>query len=231
MGTLKLVTITGAADDTDPRLMQALSDEFPFVEWGLLFSRGRCGLEPRYPSLKWLESSGNFTFRRSVHLCGNLARRAAQGYTDVFECVDLLIPAVRRVQLNISNNVKFHELVRLGNVGALPVQVIIQVRQFADAPFDRMSDPVLLHDRSGGRGLTGDFETPINAHFTGFAGGIGPSNITETIERIQAMNFPNDYWIDMESGVRQCDQLHLGKVRVVLKSAAPFITTAPEAKT
>lgn len=228
MGRLRLVTITGASDDTDPHEMQSITDEFPFVEWGLLFSRGRCGFEHRYPSLKWLEGLERFTFRRSVHLCGNLARRAAQGYSDVFQCVDLLIPSVRRVQINVSNKVNFRELLQFRCMGALNVQVIVQVKRFADAPFDEPSDPVLLYDMSGGRGLVTEFEHPTNHNFTGFAGGIAPSNITGTIRRINAMNFPNDYWIDMESGVREADRLDLSMVRDVLQSASSYIVPKGE---
>lgn len=40
---LTRVTITGADDAVEPAELQALSHEFPFVEWGILHSYKRFG--------------------------------------------------------------------------------------------------------------------------------------------------------------------------------------------
>ena len=37
---LTRVTITGADDSVEPRALAELSEAFPFVEWGLLMSKG-----------------------------------------------------------------------------------------------------------------------------------------------------------------------------------------------
>lgn len=47
------VTITGADDDVDPSALEDLSDEFPFVEWGILRSAKREG--PDYMRMKWMK--------------------------------------------------------------------------------------------------------------------------------------------------------------------------------
>ena len=54
---LTRVTITGADDAVDPGALVALSAEFPFVEWGILFSKSREG-EARYPSAEWAARIG-----------------------------------------------------------------------------------------------------------------------------------------------------------------------------
>lgn len=52
---LDRVTITGADDSVDVSELSRLTDEFPFVEWGILFSQSKQGTK-RYPSWEWIES-------------------------------------------------------------------------------------------------------------------------------------------------------------------------------
>ena len=68
---LKFVTMTGADDLVKPRDLYLLSQKYPFVEWAFLMSRTRTGLEPRYPSLKWLSEVSNYDINKAVHLCGS----------------------------------------------------------------------------------------------------------------------------------------------------------------
>lgn len=55
---IKIVTITGADDNTNHSDMINISKDFPFVEWGILFSSSRQGSE-RYPSIEWVNELMN----------------------------------------------------------------------------------------------------------------------------------------------------------------------------
>lgn len=81
---LRKVTLTGIDEGVDPWDLITLTEEFPFVEWGVLFSRDRRGKENRYPGKDWLKKLGEHTrffekerrtkFPLSAHLCGHYAR-------------------------------------------------------------------------------------------------------------------------------------------------------------
>lgn len=45
--------MTGADDATDIDELLKLSDQFPFVEWGILFSQSSAS-KPKYPTKEWL---------------------------------------------------------------------------------------------------------------------------------------------------------------------------------
>jgi hypothetical protein len=51
---LKCVTLTGADDSILPEDLVALSRDFPFVEFGILFCRTFQGRRPGFPSEDWL---------------------------------------------------------------------------------------------------------------------------------------------------------------------------------
>ena len=75
----EFITFTGVDQWTDPREMLALSQQYP-IEWGILFSPKRQGVDPRYPPLAYIESivSGH-DLRFSAHLCGADARSVLEG--------------------------------------------------------------------------------------------------------------------------------------------------------
>jgi hypothetical protein len=98
---LTRVTITGADDLVPVSLLRALSDEFPFVEWGVLRSATREGA-PRYPKAEWREelehvSRSSHEMSLSAHFCGQLVRDTMTGDMKWFKS----LPAeYDRVQLN-----------------------------------------------------------------------------------------------------------------------------------
>ena len=54
-----------------------------------------------------------------------------------------------------------------------------------------------------------------------------PGNVAGVLEAIAAVVPPGyETWIDMESGVRTDDEFDLGKVRAVLRAAAPYALAA-----
>jgi phosphoribosylanthranilate isomerase len=73
----------------------------------------------------------------------------------------------------------------------------------------------VLFDASGGRGILGDWHSPIPGKICGYAGGLGPDNVLQELEKISAIcNKP--FWIDMEGKLRTDDKFDLTKCVAVL---------------
>jgi phosphoribosylanthranilate isomerase len=239
---LGLVTITGADDSVDPYLLIHLSRFYPFVEWGVLSSEKRRGTA-RYPSFAWLKefeklASERLSVNTSLHLCGAEARRAIAMAREF--CPHM---PWKRVQLNGYQPGAIRECRR----PRTEFSFIFQARSpdtlgevIRDA---RDADAHLLFDPSGGAGKSPE-SWPASfgdgtGVFVGFAGGIGPSNVSSTLETLAEMNrgLPL-FWVDMESGVRKSgnyemefektngfkdtSRFDIDKVRDVLEAAREF---------
>lgn len=229
---LNTVTISGADDGVDPEALFRLYEEFPFVEWGILFSEKRSGL-PRYPSKPWINRLASYSppMRLSAHLCGDLARRAILGDFEVKEPENW-----RRVQLNGvsipengSERVKFTSMTRRWM--HRHIEWIFQCRDYGQLiEFDGFAKNLLygskLFDPSAGRGVETRAWPQYPPDNTGYAGGIKPSTVVGVIREIEEIqrSKPQDYWIDMESGVRDASNVFdLYLVRQVLEAAKPFV--------
>ncbi len=226
------VTITGADDAVDPSDLLRLSEEFPFVEWGILQSPKRLGT-PRYPSDGWVAGWHRAVKNASVrvqwafHLCGGAARSTVLGGEG------WLHPTPQRAQINgyvpggcAARGVS--GLVALSD--AFGVEFILQCRHVGDIQaiaHDSQQIPraSVLFDASGGCGKSPATwpRRPFGTRF-GWAGGIGPDNVDDVISELHCadMSVMHDShaWIDMESGVRTDDRLDLVKVRRVLECVA-----------
>jgi hypothetical protein len=230
---LRQVTFTGADDRTNPADLAALSREYPFVEWAVMFSGSRTGRESRFPSLGQLERIGDLNANLAVHLNDRLARDAASGDGYPVEAVLQFVRGARRVQINLFREVDHYpDLFRhLRDERRAPeVEFIVQVYGF-DSPVATAARHVsgtgrvtFLHDVSGGRGVVGRFEPPVNDDYVGFAGGIHAGNVEEKLQEIAALGHANPFWIDMETGVRTEDRFDLDKVERVLRLVRPFIS-------
>lgn len=220
---LRCVTITGADDNVDPVDLVRLSAEFPFVEWGILFSPKRSGT-PRYPSMEWERRTGSFwsRIRCAAHLCGEFTRRTVEGDPSVIET---LPPWFRRVQLNGVDL----KAPALGSVIAAHrnVDFILQARDrdelTAALAIDRPAiSCAALYDPSGGKGLRQvSWPRTFARTAVGFAGGIGPDNVVGHLDALA--EYGQRFWIDMESRVRTNDAFDLGLVREVLELVAEWL--------
>lgn len=255
---LKVVTLTGADDslgEHGPSEMLKLSEEFPFVEWGILI-----GSKPgrsRFPGLAFFERlheawahrlESETEFRLSLHLCGSILDTVKRGR--------LLLPTwvpwgiFRRVQLNwhaeeLSSVEWVNTLKALAELGAASYQglfeeAIFQVDGVNDLDFEsfdpngepRMIRPRLsgLFDTSHGAGRLpgGGWRKPIDGHkWCGYAGGLGPMNIAEELPKIQAAAGDVPFWVDMETRLYDGrDQFDLGRCRAVLEACRPFVEGA-----
>lgn len=92
--------------------------------------------------------------------------------------------------------------------------------------FDQLRRFHILFDRSGGKGIapTGlDWTEAPQGAFCGYAGGIGPDNLEEMVQRASGLAGGQPYWIDMESRVREKDVLKIDRVARVLDLAKQFV--------
>lgn len=236
------VTFTGA--DTNTRIddMIKISSMFPFVEWGILFSESRQGLESRYPVQEWiielLDRVEHIPFvQLSAHLCGGWVRAILDEGVFSF----LYRPSLRfnRIQLNLSTDAMRTALIlKPALMSALPDKArrpIILGCNYANLSFRRQvftrSNIYPLFDASGGRGKTvsewpnqlmefDDLNKPI---YCGYSGGLAPNNIKESLEAISKVTQENsEIWIDMESGVRTNNEFDLEKCTSVINSVLEF---------
>lgn len=234
--SLTRVTISGADDGVDPAELARLSAEFPFVEWGILYSAKRNG-EPRYPSLGWRVRLGKIETRMqlSLHLCGQVARDVLEGDTELIGTVD---DDYQRIQVNgwQPSGQEFRSVV-LGESREFILQArceedlpraSLEISAIeAEVPSEWTGAVSVLYDVSGGQGITPPswptHRLPMRFGWgrLGYAGGIGPDNVVAVLLAIGAV--PQDFWIDMESGVRTDDKFDLAKVRRVLDLAEPFV--------
>ena len=226
------VTLTGADDNTSIEEMYRLSAKYPFVEWGVLFSRAKSGVE-RYPSDEWVQDlkklGGLGTLNLSAHLCGGYVKDAFKGVITFLED-EGMDETFGRIQLNCykqrlkqafeNENVwramkRAHRPVILGgNYSGLQV------------PSDKFETNTVspLFDASGGHGDSPrEWPKSIQNLFCGYAGGLGPENIDEELHRIEDVVGDKHVWIDMESKVRTGGNFDLKKCEVVLQAVESWI--------
>lgn len=250
---LDRVTVTGADDSISPNDLVSLTQEFPFVEWGILVShsQGTIGQgSPRFPSARWItdiqslaETTGIFNL--SLHLCGRWVRDLlAKGEIN---WPDSLLHCFQRVQLNFHADKTPCEPKSFASaLKKIGKQFIFQIdgakgNEHLDAAHSEEVPACYgLFDISGGAGiLPQEWPAPIyldvspGAHgegvesyaYHGYAGGLGPENLDDQIPLIAKACAGARIWIDMETRVRSRDDLKfdLSKVRHCLEIAAPFV--------
>jgi len=232
-------TITGADHSIDPKQILELSKEFPFVEWGILFSPSKEGKD-RYPPLNWVcqlvEQSLSST-NLSAHLCGKYSRDLILKHT-------LWLPLnghiFKRIQINCTQ-----EDTSLANLEMLSQQLSMRgqrefIFQYRGGqtplglreaeliskipPYNQKQNTFgILYDKSGGKGvLSGTWPTLFSGMRCGYAGGLNPDNLQEQLTFIAEAAGESEVWIDMETGVRTDNKFDLIKVRRCLEIASTF---------
>ncbi len=245
---LKCVTLTGADDSVVINDLIKISEEFPFVEWGILFSKNKQG-ESRYPSLNWLqelEYVNTLKINFSAHLCGSYAREHLTGvaphkfpkWYDSFESIE---HKFGRIQLNVSPYLKDYtpDVLAQNLVGSLRGvrdEVVIQSHAFDEksklgmvSQVRRQTKFSVLLDKSGGKGIFSldDLLVKPNPNYPcGYAGGLSVDNLAIVMEKVSEIAEDNPIWFDMESSLRKDDKFCLETCRRVLEIASKFVKTA-----
>ena len=246
---LNTVSLTGADDSVDPSSLSQLAQEFPFVEFGILFSNGRQGTE-RYPSADWivklmdvcvqyhLDTGNHLKF--AAHLCGEYAREFIKGNSDFWLTRwERESGLFKRIQLNVTDeafmDINFLDLVvESQREGHSWDQVIVQTkRPFERATYISSANAALngrvslLYDASGGKGISPKSWPSIPAGVKvpcGYAGGINPQNVDQVLKEITKLpSGVYDSWIDMETGVRNDHGFSLDYCREVLQKSRQYV--------
>jgi hypothetical protein len=207
------VTITGADDTTALSHVEALSSEFPFVEWGILLSRIATRTpRPLFPSKAWIAAAYDrpaLCSRLAGHVCGAWASELLAGRLPA----ELDLSGFGRVQFNIGACMQPAREADGTALATCPLRTdreyIIQVSEHRAAGLHvaqamRAAGFVVsvLFDCSGGRGLSpASWPTPAPDLPCGFAGGLSPGNLAEELTRLEAVVGERE--LDLER-VRQC---------------------------
>lgn len=229
MDNLLLTSFTGVDERCDISELsdwqQQCANENIGVEFGVLLSYTSEGEQNKYPCIKWIEKVflNSFLEGKSLHICGKSAvadfikgRGAAAELSKEFPTVQL--------------NFKFDEA---------------DLDELLEA-FERNSDSVIitqhnknnkelwhlvgydnhaiLFDDSGGRGFVRtEYPEPIvPTKVFGYAGGLGPDNISEEMPKILEAANGNIFWIDMETNIRSNDWFDLAKCTQVVNKLLEF---------
>jgi hypothetical protein len=227
-------TLTGADDFTDLDALWALSKEYPFVEWGVLYSTSNQGKGGRYPSFAWIDAlaerlSDPDAPRFALHICGSAVGEFLRGVGHITRVAERF----SRIQLNFRHADFLMDQIR-DALDRHPYQTIITQYNLSNADLwlslqDKYNHAVLF-DESGGRGASPThwpqsltIASKGRGPHCGYAGGLGPDNLTEALPQIQA-SATRPYWIDMESKLRnEHDRFDLTRATICLSKVATFL--------
>ena len=220
---LRALGFCGVDDSVDPWHLGAISAAYPFVEWGVLFRPDKEG-QPRYPSWAWVERlaavkavMGN-RMKLAGHLCGTRCQEVLAGEHAFVKRIREL--GFERVQVNATaaNGVDVSKL----SAAFVPLYDVILARKDVEFIIQRnegtkaLWNPLLnvnardvknvsyLFDDSVGMGIgITTFRKPERGASCGYAGGIGPANISSVLSSVaKASSTSLPVWIDMESSLR-----------------------------
>jgi hypothetical protein len=225
------VTITGADNSIEPEQLLAIQTKYPFVEWGILFSKSRMAT-PRYPSYNWFLKLVEFKTiypetKLSGHICGRWVRDICEGNWTILEDLPLMSSIFERFQLN------FHSYIHKINTSAF-LEGLKKQKQEIIFQLDNVNNSLLelakshgikasgLFDTSGGAGIVPD-AWPESQEWIGYSGGLNPDCLEAQLDEIEKVAF-GTIWIDVETKVRTFDErLDLDKVEKFLEIASKRI--------
>jgi phosphoribosylanthranilate isomerase len=238
---LRALGFCGADDSVDPRLLILLAHAYPIVEFGVLFRPDKEG-EPRYATTAWVQKLAQIKplpMKLAAHLCGSRVNEVLQG--DGAFCEQLAAWGFQRVQINATavNGVDTSQMAEKVPQVAKVIQSFPQLEfivqkneetrplwegllRQAGAPFPPNAS--MLVDESKGTGVSASsWPAPSPDYEIGYAGGIGPANVSQVLADISQVAPPERaVWIDMESSLRSIkngkDVFDLDKCFAVIQS-------------
>ena len=207
---LRCLGFCGADDSVEPSLLAAISAQYPWVEWGVLFRPDKAGM-PRYASRAWLDRLASANAKRTMllagHLCSTRVDEVLSGDTNFVAWLHEAI-GFRRVQINATkangSNVDAFGTdagadacaAALRNAcAALPqVEFIVQRNSETRPLWERLLENMpenmsVLFDDSMGLGVSTTswpapppMASPIKF---GYAGGLSPTNLKQQLGLIE----------------------------------------------
>ena len=191
---------------------------------------------PRYPSQLFVDTlcqkfSQVLSCNLAAHLCGGHVESLLKG--DAAFVNKLFLAGFNRIQINatIENGVDLKRLL-LGECNFQHLHDVIKATPYLDWIFQSNNQTstlveefsgshpnvFVLHDASCGTGITiEDFPLTSNCFLQGYAGGIGVNNVVNIVKTLNNMMRDRQYWIDMESKLRNGnDTFQIGICQQVL---------------
>lgn len=218
------MTLTGADESVDPRALAELSEKYPLIEWGILFSPSAEGRE-RYPQPAWRRKLLEVPVSKSAHLCGQAVAQFIAGDAALLAELE----SYGRIQLNFSaRRMRPEALEALAlRIEAMPTQSIIVQQHPGNSDFwPRLSEAPnvqALFDSSGGKGLAPTaWQAPVPGIECGYAGGLSPLALSDQILAIRHACQGQRVWIDMESSLRSGPNFDLGLATAAAAATSPF---------
>lgn len=238
---LRLVTLTGADDGSDPNELVRLSEKYPFVEWGILVSAKQMG-STRFPSSSWMRGLAAAVQGKNiglaVHVCGRWVRDIISGRFPK-DLAELPMPwdNVKRFQLNFHaekhdfNNDIIRVLEEQPFEGR---QIIFQYDSvneddIEELPLCKWNGNAPLFDMSHGAGVLPSNWPKASSSpgyvFYGYAGGLGQDCLPAQLDPISAAAEDKPFWIDMETKLRtgKDSMFDFQKCEACLDACAPFV--------
>jgi phosphoribosylanthranilate isomerase len=221
------VTITGADDVVNVKDLEELTDEFPYVEWGILVG-SRAGIA-KFPEAKWITKvrSKILPMHLSVHYCGESLKRLLKNSKFDPEVISGHVPP-ERMQLNLGYVTEETERqVVMALMQYRELEVILPLKDSTKALTKysiKHRNLSFLFDSSGGNGISPEaWPRPVTGVKVGYAGGLGPTNIKEELEKMNEVVGEGYVWVDMENNVRTGSYLDLDKVVTCLRAARKYV--------
>lgn len=229
MANLKHITLTGIDDRTDIKELVRLQRRYPLAEFGVLLSWSRQGSERRYPSYQTIAKFCRADLNLSAHICGSAAREFAKGNDNIlrylFDQIDRDSVSFQRMQLNLAG-FPAEKFAPLPTAWGSTQEIILQRLSIDEYELyrQRLGDhPSILLDASGGCGRESPLVTLEDPYKVGYAGGFGPGNVEEKLSTLLQDPKVNNFWVDMESGVRSFDWFDTAKAEEVLRKCYSII--------
>jgi hypothetical protein len=229
---LRALGFCGVDDSIHPYQLAMYSHSYPFVEWGVLFRPDREGTPRYASSAfverlaaVATAAATNHDMKLAAHLCGERVHQVLVGDDSFLR--DLSTWGFGRVQINATavNGVDTSRLATsvpafLAMVARYPaLEFILQKNDETKPLWDgilQLDDEALagragslpknvsmLLDESKGTGvLASSWPEPPTEYKIGYAGGIGPDNITSVLGDVSVAAAGREVWIDMESRLR-----------------------------
>lgn len=194
------ITLTGVDEQTSIPHLAELDAEF-----GLLYSATPEGRH-RYPSQEWIITASKQLPRTAIHVCGRTGRAELLAGK-----LNTLVEHSQRIQIN--GDISRPDCERVCDM--YPHKQIITQNRSGNKELLEVSslNHTILVDASGGRGISpASWERPNTEKRVGFAGGLGPDNLAQELNKITRVAIGN-WWIDMEGKLRVEDWFSLELAR------------------
>lgn len=232
---LNRVAIAGGDESVSPEDLVKLSEQYPFVEWSILYD-GETKPLNRFPSVEWIRELVRLSRERevamgsplnlSLHLCRKAVKDLFSGCSESLAPIQDILTGFQRIQLNVVMKNEYQYLPQLPeNIQRLPRAYQIIVQLTGDALNEEVGEMLLaagidvawLHDKSGGLGITVENWPAPKDPYCGYAGGLSPETLAEQLPRIAEAAGDHPFYIDLESGVRDSeDHFDLTRAEQVL---------------